>query len=237
MATMTFANLKTAITTLYDLPTPTASTTWLTTSQINSLTNLALRRYYALLSECAVDHYNELQTTITALANTLDTAVPTRFHRLGSLVWQRGTDDLVQLEPARPEDDYLVGYTAVDWAGFMTPRFKLFGSNIRWLPKSISNQTVYITYSATPGDLSADGDTFEAGSGWEAFVIYDVCAMIATREEKSAGDWIGMREEARQTILQQAPLRGDTKQGLFLDNGMDASSDWDIRNRITLSGF
>ena len=74
MATMTFANLKTAIVTLYDLPTPTASTTWLTTSQINTLTNLALRRYYALLTECAVDHYNVLQTTITALANTLDTA-------------------------------------------------------------------------------------------------------------------------------------------------------------------
>lgn len=237
MATMTFANLKTAITTLYELATPTAGTTWLTTTQLNLLSNLALRRYYALLGECRVDHYNTLQATITATAGALDTTLPTRFYRLESLVWQRGTDDLVTLEPARPEDEYLVGYTAVDWSSFITPRFKMHGASIRWLPKSISNQTVYITYDATPGDLSADADAFEAGSGWEAFVIYDVCAMVATREEKSVSDWVAMREEARQTIMLQAPLRGDTQRGLFLGDGAAGLSDWDVRNRLTAGPF
>lgn len=236
MATMTFANLKSAIATLYDLPTPSADT-WLTATQLSLLTNLALRRYYALLTECAVDHYNELQTTMTAPAGVPVSSLPSRFVRLESLVWLRGTDDLVPLTHAGPEHDYLVGYSSVDWSSFMTPHFRLSGAVVQWLPASISNQTLYITYQATPGDLSADGDIFEAGSGWESFVIYDVCAMIATREEKSAGDWLAMREEARRTILDQAPLRGDTKHGLFLDDDACGLSDWDVRNRVTLGSF
>lgn len=237
MATHRFDDLKTSILSQIDMAT-TSSNSFVNTTALNAFCNRALRRYYALLNECGVDHYNELQTTITALANTLDTALPSRFQRLTSLVWLRGTDDLVELEPARPEDEYLAGYSSVDWSSFITPRFKMHGSSIRWLPKSISNQTVYITYAATPGDLSADGDTFEAGSGWEAFVIYDVCAMIAAKEERGIGEWVALREEARQSILLQAPLRGDTRHNLFLDSaGLDHLTDWELRNRVTLGNF
>lgn len=233
---MRFDDLKTAIITQYDLPTPAASGTWVTTAQLSALTNRALRRYSALLLDCGVDHYYGTSSTITASAGVIDTALPTRFVRLVSLAWARGTDDLLELEPARPEDEYLVGYSAQDWTTW-TPRFKVLGTNFRWLPKPLGTYSVTCTYEMQPSDLSAEADTFDAGTGWDNFIIGDVCAMLAAREERPTGDWVAMREEARQLIMEQAPLRGATKHGLFVDAAAVELSDWDVRNRVTLGNY
>lgn len=233
---MRFDDLKAAILSQYDMA-ETSTDSFVTTDALDAFCNRALRRYYALLTECAVDHYNELQVTSTTSAGVALTSLPTRFRRLGSIVWQRGTDDLVTLEPARPDDEWLIGYSAQGWDAWL-PRFKMAGATIQWLPAPLSTETVYITYSATPGDLSADADAFEAGDGWEQFVIADVCVMLGSKEERSLQAWVAMREEAREAIMTQAPLRGDTRTGgLLLDTQSAYASDWDLRNRLTVGGF
>jgi hypothetical protein len=236
MATMRFADLKTAIVDEAGIPTPT-TTTNVTIVRLNAFCNRSLRAFYALMVECYGDAYLTTQGTITATANALDTALPSRFQRLKSLVWARGTDDLVRIEASDVDDEIMVAHTAQEWSTW-TPRFKMHGTNIRWFPKPLSNQTVHITYSVLPADLSGDDDTFEAGAGWESWVVYDVCAMIARRREKDPNSWLTMRADVEQRIRDQAPLRGDALSNLFIDSRGDIRSlgDQQLRDLLTHSG-
>lgn len=69
--------------------------------------------------------------------------------------------------------------------GITNLKYRLWGSNLQIVPISTSGQTIRIWYSPKPSQLINDTDTVDAISGWEEYIIADVCmkGMIKSEED------------------------------------------------------
>jgi len=204
-----FSTLRESVRARYDLPT-FSTATFVKTADVNSLINESLQGLAALLISCFGDDYYAATSNITASANTSTTALPTRCIKVLKLWWVRGTDDIVPIMRGNADDTLLASYSAKSWTDY-APRYRLLGTaSIRWLPTPNASYTVACEHVALPADLSADGDTVECGPGWEQWVINDVCAKIAIKEEKDPSVFFAERANWEQRIVAQAPERAES---------------------------
>jgi hypothetical protein len=228
--TTTFALLKEAIRTRYDLP-AFSSTTHITTTQINALTNDSLQGYYALLLSLYGDEYYSTSSTITASSAT--TAVPTRCLKILNLWWLRGTDDVVRIQRGSADDLLLANYASKTWTEY-GPKYRLQGTGtILWLPTPSTSYNVRCDHVALPADLSADGDTLFSGAGWEQWVIADVCQKLAQREEKDPSVFMAERAGWEARILAQAPDRTEGEPLQLRDVTSAGMSAYALRNLLS----
>jgi hypothetical protein len=228
--------MREAIRVRYDLPT-FSTTTWLTTSAVNAMINSSVQALSAILMESYGDNYYTTSASLTTTANTGTTSLPTRCYKVLQFWWVRGTDDIVKVERGNADDLRYANYAARSWDQ-MRPRYRLQGtSTVQWLPIPSQAYTVACDYVQLPAELSADGDTFEAGPSWEEFVVADVCRKIAAREEKDISQWMAERGDAEARIRSQAPERDEGEALAVRDTWNPYGlSDYDLRNRITIEG-
>lgn len=219
-----------------------SATSWTTDAAIDAELNASLQSFYALLLSCAWDEYFGRVTDLTTTAGVDMSSLPPRFFRLHDLTWLRAPDEPYPIRPAESPHAELSGLVPRDWDS-ICPRYRLHGMNtLRWLPAPSAAYTVRCTYSALPPDLVADTDPFDAGPGWDEWVVSDVCAKLATREEKETGPYLTRRADAEGRIREQAPVRGDVSTDLLLDDrgrlrdgsfGTAGWGSWELRNLVT----
>ena len=101
MRQVTFATVRTAVQTRYDLP-DFSTTTKPTTTQINAMINTSAARLSALLVASFGDDYFTTTATITTVASTATSTLPTDFYKLRSLIWLRSTPPSTQPQPITP---------------------------------------------------------------------------------------------------------------------------------------
>lgn len=65
------------------------------------------------------------------------------------------------------------------WAHYQT-------SKIAILPPSSSAYAYVVWYLPVLTDLSADGDTFDGVSGWETYIVWDVCMKLIVKDQYPA---------------------------------------------------
>jgi hypothetical protein len=191
----------------YDLP-DFSTSTFVTLVAVNSAINESLQALYAILLDAWGDDYFTKLTSVSTTANQGYTAYPTNFLRLQGIAWQRGTDDYVPLERASVDDMPDMMLSARAWTT-TRPKYRLTLDGIRWTPAPNAVYTVWLHYVQLPAALSADGDTFDAGPSWDEWVVMDVCAKIAQREEKSIAEWLAKRSDVEARIKSQAPGRDE----------------------------
>lgn len=230
--TVTLSTVREAVRTRYDLP-AFSTTTFVTTATVNAWLNESLQALYGMLQSAWGDDYFTTQTTITTTASQGYTAYPTRFVKLRALAWVRGTNDVVKLERAAQDDIDVSHWTARAWTTYV-PSYRLTLDGIRWYPVPSAQYTLVISYVQAPADLSADGDTFDAGPNWEEWVICDVCAKIADREEKDPSVWLAKRGQAELRIRESAPQRDEWRPQQVRDllNGERDYGDLERRQRL-----
>jgi hypothetical protein len=216
----------------YDLPSFT-STTFITTTAVNSFINQSLQAYYAILLECFGDNYFAESSTITTNDGVALSSVPSRFTKLLSLHWLRGTNDAVKLFPASAFEMGLYSLGAVSWNDY-APRYRLSGAAFEWFPIPNAAYSVRCDYMGLPANLSADADFFDGGNGWEEWVVLDVCRKIAGKEEKDPSTWLAERADVEQRIRKQAPDRDEGEPLVLRDASRSGGeSAYQRRNRLT----
>jgi hypothetical protein len=231
---MTLLSVREAIRQRYDLPTFTdAPPTFVSLTAVNAAINSSLQAYYALLIACYGDAYYETVATLTTVPLAITTPLPLRLYKLTTLLWSRGTDDVIKLHPVSHDDQALGLYAAQAWLSGYTPRYRLQGQTLRWYPPPTDVCTLQCVHSALPPDLAVDADTFEAGPGHEDWVVLDVCRKIATREEKSTEAWLMERADVEQRIRAQAAERDEGEPGRIRDGTGGAPSAYELRNLMT----
>lgn len=188
-----------------DLPT-FSSTTFVTDTAVTRMINQSLQALYSLIMGAYGDGYFVKSAAMSASAATSN--LPTDFLRMVSLVWLRGTDDIVPVLEAEADDYAYAQYAARAWDA---PRYRLRHSTIVWLPSPSTTYSLNIEYVYAPADLSAGGDTFDGGPGWDEWVALDVCRKIREREEKDASDFVRERARVEAMILSQSPYRQETQ--------------------------
>lgn len=233
---VTLTLLREAVRTRYDLPT-FSSSTFITTTHVNALLNASLQAYTAMLCEAYGDSYFTTSATAATSAGVGTNALPTRFYKLTRLWWVRATDDVVPIRRANAAELALASYSARSWTEY-GPRYRLQGTaNVQWLPKPDAVYNVVFDYVQLPADLSADGDVFEGGPGWDEWVVNDVCAKIAAREEKDPSVYMAHRADWEARIRAQATERDETEALTVRDEDCPGESDYERRNRLTHGGW
>ncbi len=67
--------------------------------------------------------------------------------------------------------------------GITNLRYRLWGSNLIIVPIPSANQTIRILYSPRPNQLIQGTDTVDAVSGWEEYIVLDMCVKMLVKEE------------------------------------------------------
>lgn len=205
--TVSLTNITEDIRQRCDLPT-FSTTTFITSTAVTRMINESLQSLYSVIADAYGDGYFTTSASVTASANTATSNLPSDFLRLVSLVWNRGTDDIVPLREASVDDYPLAQYAARAWDA---PLYRLRQSTILWLPKPNATYTLTMEYVQSPADLSAGGDTFDGGPGWAEWVALDVARKIFERQEKDARDFAAERGRVEVMIRSQAPSRQETQ--------------------------
>lgn len=233
---VTLALLREAVRTRYDLPT-FSSSTYVTTTHVNAMLNASLQAYTAMLCEAYGDNYFTTSAAAVTVASTGTTSLPTRFYKLSKLWWLRGTDDVVPIRRATVDELGLANYAARSWNTY-GPRYQLQGASlVRWLPTPNAVYNLVFDYVQLPADLAAEGDTFEGGPGWDEWVVNDVCAKIAMREERDPTAYAAARADWEARIRAQAGERDEAQAFTVRDEDCIGESDWARRDRLTLWGW
>lgn len=232
---VSFSTLREAVRTRYDLPT-FGSSTYVTTAHVNAMINASMQAYSAMLCEAYGDNYFTTSASATTSAGVGTNSLPTRFYKLTRLWWLRGTDDVVPILRANVNELGMANYSARSWTE-CGPRYRLQGTSlVQWLPKPNAVYDVVFDYVQLPADLSADGDTFEGGPGWDEWVVNDVCAKIAQREEKDPAGYLAVRADWEARIRAQATERDEAEALTVRDEDEPRESDYERRNRLTYGG-
>lgn len=67
--------------------------------------------------------------------------------------------------------------------GITNLRYRLWGTNLVIVPIPSAGQTIRILYSPRPNQLINDTDTVDAISGWEEYIVVDMCIKMLAKEE------------------------------------------------------
>lgn len=215
-----------------DLPTFSA-TTYVTTAAVNRMINTSLQGLYSLLMQAWGEGYFTTSTTLTTSAGAGTTSLPTDFLKLINLLWVRGTDDVVTISEAQHDERLLTQWSARTWTA---PKYRLRHSTLQWVPPPSAVYNLVIEYVYAAPDLSADDDPFDAGPGWDEWVVLDVCRKIRQREEKDATEFQAERERVEANILVLSPQRSETSNRVIRDLSETTLGVRELRDRMWRDG-
>lgn len=91
--------------------------------------------------------------------------------------------------------------------GITNLRYRLTGNNLNLVPLPSGNQTIRIWYSPRPNQLINDTDTLDCVSGWEEYIIADICIKALAKEESDASVFIGQKQALLKRIEEAAENR------------------------------
>lgn len=74
--------------------------------------------------------------------------------------------------------------------GITNLRYRLMGSQLQIVPIAAAGQTIRIWFAPRPSQLINDTDTLDAVSGWEEYIVADVCAKGMIKSEEDAGPFL-----------------------------------------------
>lgn len=229
---VTLTQFKEDVRQRYDLPT-WSSSTFVTETAVTRMINNSIQALASIMIEEGASDWFTATSTVTASANQATTAEPSGLYTLKALFWERGTDDIVPMVRANVDELALRSYAATTWEA---PRYVYRSQVFEWLPMPSENYTVRVYGTVLPTDLSAGGDTFACGPGWDEWIVLDVCRKIAQREELDEAHWLAMRSDAEQRVRGQ--LERHAGQNLQVrDADWPRLGDRELRDLLLRGGF
>lgn len=189
-----------------DLPTFN-TTSFITKTVVDGWINRASKRLMERLAVLDEDYY-----TTTALLQTQATvptvSLPPLCYKITRLVWVRGANDVVPCR--RATQDELMGFGDINlgWNG-LRPAYDLIGNAFQFWPTPDAIYNLRLHYVKLLDALAADTDALNLGPGWEEWILADVCARCARKEERidNAGDFDAEKLEAEAYIREGAANR------------------------------
>jgi hypothetical protein len=91
--------------------------------------------------------------------------------------------------------------------GITNMRYRFTGTNLHIVPMPQAGQTLRLWYAPRPADLVNDMDIVDGLSGWEEYVIADVCIKALTKEETDCQVFMAQKAALLQRIEAAAENR------------------------------
>lgn len=191
----------------------------ITTQEWNSMISQSYKELYdIIIQKFGNDYYIQVPYTYTT-SGTIDSVtqaqtfpLPNDFYKLMRVE--------VALNPADPNSwitlrkfeaiqanlwNYPNVYT---FYGITNLRYRLWGSNLQIVPIASANQTIRIWYSPRPSQVIMDTDIVDGISGYEEYIVADVCIKALTKQE-SDPTVFGMQKAALLKRIEEAAENRD----------------------------
>lgn len=185
---------------------------FVTDQEWNSYINASYKELYdILIQKFGSDYYMATPYTYTTDGSTELFPLPDDFYKL------MGVE--VALNPGDPNSwvtlkkfefiqrnlwNYPNVYTMY---GITNLRYRLNGTNLYVVPLSSSGQTLRIWYGPRPNQLINDVDTLDCVSGWEEYIIADVCIKALAKEESDVSVFTAQKQGLLKRIEEAAENR------------------------------
>lgn len=200
--TVTLATIRTMIQDEADVRDPPFSD-----AMLNRWINIAKAKFYDLITQADPDRFWK-ETTISVVSGTGDYSLPSDhlFTHIVAVLKTNGNYQLME----RFQIDETYDYQDSDSERTFT-RYRVVGSNIRFIPTPGWSGTVKHCYIPVLSDLSSDTDTIDCVNGWEEYIVADVCAKCRSREEGDNREFVARRREIEQHIKSLGSRRNVSK--------------------------
>ncbi len=178
--------------------------TFVTDAELTEYLNQSLADLWTRLIQCQGQPLYRSSTTYTVTSSTSLQALPADFFAVQEVTATIGGFSGALTPFMAAERGYL--RNAAVWNPMCGVQYRCQAGNIEFLPASQSF-TATLFYSPTQPRLTAGSDTFDGFGGWEMAAIYDVCAIVAAKEETDPGFHISQRERIYKQIETMAAQR------------------------------
>lgn len=91
--------------------------------------------------------------------------------------------------------------------GITNLRYRLTGTNLNIVPVPQGGQTIRIWYAPRPSQLISLNQTVDGVSGWEEYIVADVCRKAMIKEESDSGPFAQQKGELMKRIEEAAENR------------------------------
>lgn len=143
--------------------------------------NEGVQRLHEKLVAAYAENYIESTSALTLTAGTSSYALPSDFYKLYTVTLNISGTEYTVKPFMRAEGS---AYKSVTLPYNARPKYRLAGSNIIFLPSTLSTTgTMYYAPSATV--LSSGSDTVNFPNGWERFVVLYAAIQALMKEESS----------------------------------------------------
>lgn len=119
--------------------------------------------------------------------------------------------------------------------GITNLRYRLNGNNLYIVPIPSAGQTIRIWYAPRPNQLINDTDTLDMVSGWEEYIITDICIKAMAKEESDVTIFAAQKAALQKRIEEAAENRDigepETVSDSKLRNFAWSDDNWNGGNR------
>lgn len=221
----TFGDIKTRILNRLDISSA-SSTTWLNTTELNSLANLGLARLHGLIAQhaCFDDYLTmRVQATLPSLKQEytltelgIDGYGRPRLHKLRKIFIVDPSGNRTELRSfglSELQTAAYLDYTVLAY-GFDTTatvmRYRLYGNNRVMFSKIPATQfNLEIWYIPEAPTYTNDSQPVEYSflNGWEEYAVNEAVIKAKLKEEADVGPFLDERAEFREYVKAQAETR------------------------------
>lgn len=185
-------------------------------AEVTRLVNLGIRAFWGELAQLDIDRPVQ-RTEISTVSGTREYSLPADFVsvRLVEVLSASGSEDASPIRPyniSEGHTSYSGLYGSANAEG-EDIRYAIFGQGIDGAQTTLRfdpdprGRFFRLWYLANPGELVADGDTYDGVIGWDDYVALWAAEQLLAKEESDPSALIRRRMELMQTIKKVAGSR------------------------------
>lgn len=134
-------------------------------------------------------------------------ALPTDFWMLYRVERQYSSTDRRKMSPYMPFESSALYGTSEDFVWMPTPRYRLVGETISFLPAPSSGMVINISYVPVPPRLARDQDVWDCIAGWDELAKVDMAIKLKTKIEEDPGILVQRLATLQTDLTELAGLR------------------------------
>lgn len=190
---------------------------FITDTELNQLINTSYAELYGHLVRNGID-IAESSQTITSTGATTPYALASDFYSILN-VYRYESGRYYRL----PRHDIRVKPSDVRFG--KATSYRVVGVSLQLNPWPSTGDVIKVTYVPVPSDLSADTDAVDGVLGWEEFLVWDVAAKIAMKEESDARPFLVERDRILERIKDEAQAAEMVESYVIATNRDDSFAD------------
>jgi hypothetical protein len=178
---------------------------FVSTAEVDKYINAAYKDLWGFLVSTYGSEYFVQVACGTTTANCTAMDLPSDFHKLVALFWDKSSDEKPRLRPFTfAEFQYAA---SANWTN-TTPRYRLAHRSILYEPKPEAEYTLEVWYVPKCVQLVASTDEVnEAADEWAEYIVIDAAIKCGLKEETDVSALQAERAAMREIIREAAPPR------------------------------